>query len=258
MEVCKYINNIGQEHRDDDDFDVKFYKEMGNNLPVINSLDDLIKELRLIFESDKVNIDLVSYVMKSYKSCPADWKKYAKFDRFSLLGRSDADQSNNSFITLEHLGDFSCDPLGKRYTRNLVDAGNGKYNLMAVCWGEGHGSAIHDHANSHCFMKMLQGSLEEIRFAWPKTQGEQLREIGRTRLEVNDCAYINDSIGLHRVENVSSVDTAISLHLYCPPYSKCQVFNQNTGNKSTANVTFYSAFGKRIRENKEIVEPEDN
>ncbi|XP_072379439.1 cysteine dioxygenase type 1 isoform X2 [Diabrotica undecimpunctata] len=227
MEVCKYINNIGQEHRDDDDFDVKFYKEMGNNLPVINSLDDLIKELRLIFESDKVNIDLVSYVMKSYKSCPADWKKYAKFDRF-------------------------------RYTRNLVDAGNGKYNLMAVCWGEGHGSAIHDHANSHCFMKMLQGSLEEIRFAWPKTQGEQLREIGRTRLEVNDCAYINDSIGLHRVENVSSVDTAISLHLYCPPYSKCQVFNQNTGNKSTANVTFYSAFGKRIRENKEIVEPEDN
>ena len=26
-----------------------------------------------------------------------------------------------------------------RYTRNLVDQGNGKFNLMILCWGEGHG-----------------------------------------------------------------------------------------------------------------------
>ncbi|CAG9861933.1 unnamed protein product [Phyllotreta striolata] len=224
MEVCK----IDEFHKDfDGDYDVKFYKEIGDNLPVVNSLDDLIRELRVIFSCDKVNVDLVHYVMKSYKSSPADWKRFAKFDRF-------------------------------RYTRNLVDHGNGRYNLMTLCWGEGHGSAIHDHANSHCFMKMLQGSLEEIRFAWPKEEGDRLREIGRKELKLNDVAYINDSIGLHRVENPSNVDTAISLHLYCPPYNKCTVFNQNTGLKSTSTVTFYSAFGKRIKENKELVEPEDN
>lgn len=78
-----------------------------------------------------------------------------------------------------------------RYTRNLVDNGNGKYNLMAVCWGEGHGSAIHDHANSHCFMKMLRGSLEEIRFDWPKKEGDELKEIGRSILREGDVAYIN-------------------------------------------------------------------
>lgn len=78
-----------------------------------------------------------------------------------------------------------------RYTRNLVDEGNGKYNLMALCWGEGHGSAIHDHANSHCFMKMLQGSLEEIRFAWPEKTDEELKEIGRKRLNVNEVTYMN-------------------------------------------------------------------
>lgn len=62
---------------------------------------------------------------------------------------------------------------------------------MTLCWGEGHGSAIHDHANSHCFMKMLQGSLEEIRFAWPKHEGDELREIGRNRLLLNEVCYIN-------------------------------------------------------------------
>lgn len=62
---------------------------------------------------------------------------------------------------------------------------------MILCWGEGHGSAIHDHANSHCFMKMLQGELEEIRFEWPKQEGEPLQEIGRKRLELNSVCYIN-------------------------------------------------------------------
>lgn len=49
-----------------------------------------------------------------------------------------------------------------RYTRNLVDEGNGRFNLMVLCWGEGHGSAIHDHANAHCIMKILQGELCEV------------------------------------------------------------------------------------------------
>lgn len=78
-----------------------------------------------------------------------------------------------------------------RYTRNLVDRGNGKYNLMALCWGEGHGSAIHDHADAHCFMKMLQGELQEIRFEWPKSDGEVLVETGRSNLPTNGVCYIN-------------------------------------------------------------------
>lgn len=49
-----------------------------------------------------------------------------------------------------------------RYTRNLVDEGNGRFNLMVLCWGEGHGSAIHDHADAHCVMKILQGELCEV------------------------------------------------------------------------------------------------
>lgn len=73
----------------------------------------------------------------------------------------------------------------------MVDNGNGKYNLMTLCWGEGHGSAIHDHANSHCFMKMLQGTLEEVRFDWPKKEGDELNEISRKKLLCNEVCYIN-------------------------------------------------------------------
>lgn len=65
----------------------KLYKSInGNNvndsLPTINTLDDLIKELRVIFENDTINIEYVHYLMKSYKSNPIEWKKFAKFDRY--------------------------------------------------------------------------------------------------------------------------------------------------------------------------------
>lgn len=56
-----------------------------DRLPVITSLEDLIKQLNIVFESDSINIDYVKYLMQAYKSNPVDWKKYAKFDRFRYV-----------------------------------------------------------------------------------------------------------------------------------------------------------------------------
>lgn len=81
-----------------------------------------------------------------------------------------------------------------------MDEGNGKFNLMILCWGEGHGSSIHDHANAHCFMKILAGTLCEIRFEWPKddqkTEGEisPMKEISRKVLHTDEVCYINGNI----------------------------------------------------------------
>ncbi|KAL0809838.1 hypothetical protein ABMA28_011327 [Loxostege sticticalis] len=253
----------------------------------ISGLDKLVEELHKVFTDDFVNIQDVQQLMAGYKSNPKDWKKYAKFDRF-------------------------------RYTRNLVDAGNGAFNIMILCWGPGHASAIHDHADSHCFMKLLSGSLEEVRYDWPSTvepevrkvlkrnrcssetadqletkmadldlscqndscqnfggkvdrcqsecrngngyeeedySSDQMEEIGRTRLEVNDVCYINDALGLHRMENPSHVDSAVSLHLYCPPFDSCRVFDARTGKPSEVKVTFWSVNGKKV---KRVIEAIDN
>lgn len=66
---------------------------------------------------------------------------------------------------------------------------------MILCWGEGHGSSIHDHADAHCFMKMLTGSLCETRFEWPEKKETEdptpMREISRTMLRTNEVCYIN-------------------------------------------------------------------
>lgn len=261
----------------------------------ITGLEKLIEELHRVFSHDHVNVQDVQKLMAGYKSDPKDWSKFAKFDRF-------------------------------RYTRNLVDAGNGAFNIMILCWGPGHASAIHDHADSHCFMKLLSGSLEEVRYEWPENvqpevmkvlnnnkprrkccsesqdlpdsvselkindscqcdscqskgdrcqvdsdrcqtksdkcgerregydsdgeegyDAEDMKVRGRTRMEINDVCYINDALGLHRVENPSHVDGAVSLHLYCPPFDSCRVFDARTGKPTQVKVTFWSMYGKKIK-----------
>ncbi|XP_046832948.1 cysteine dioxygenase type 1 [Vespa crabro] len=203
----------------------------------VSTLRELIDALHDAFKTDHVDIDHVQDLMESYKSNPLEWKKYAKFDRY-------------------------------RYTRNLVDEGNGRFNLMVLCWGEGHGSAIHDHANAHCVMKVLQGELCETRYEWPsilenndttKESENELIERERNTLKLNEICYINDSLGLHRVENPSTVNPAVSLHLYSPPFSTCSVFNKQTGRRSACTVTFWSKYGeKRNREIQNTRDPEDN
>ena len=65
---------------------------------------------------------------------------------------------------------------------------------MALCWGEGHGSSIHDHSDSHCFVKVLDGTLQETMFAWPSDSSDEQTEMVQT--DVNDyprdgVTYIN-------------------------------------------------------------------
>lgn len=233
MEICNRENRLYSEPRGK----ASRLIENGEKLrrEKVSTLQELIDALHDAFETDHVNIDHVQDLMMSYKSNPTEWKKFAKFDRY-------------------------------RYTRNLVDEGNGRFNLMVLCWGEGHGSAIHDHANAHCVMKILQGKLCETRYAWPTNEAsktedgtEELKELERNTLDTNEICYINDSQGLHRVENPSAMNPAVSLHLYSPPFSSCSVFNKQTGQKTTCKVTFWSKYGeRRNREIQDARSPEDN
>lgn len=186
------------------------------NVPVPKSLDELIKELHKVFSSDKVNIDYVQTMMTSYKSNPRDWKKFAKFDTH-------------------------------RYTRNLVDKGNGRFNLMVLCWNESQGSSIHAHANSHCFLKVLEGKAREELFDWPNSsEGEtEMTKLCDNEYERDACAYMCDEKGLHRVENPSHSEKLVTLHLYSPPFQECKTFDQKTGKCNISKTTFWSEFGKR-------------
>ncbi|KAK7398030.1 hypothetical protein QQX98_012595 [Neonectria punicea] len=171
---------------------------------------------------DDVNVDFLSLLMQDYDSSDNQWTKYA-------------------------FGDHS-----RGYTRNLVDEGNGKSNLLVLVWTPGKGSPIHDHGNAHCLMKILRGNLTETRFAFPQQEDQGPMEvISEKTYKENAVAYMADELGLHRVSNKGS-DFAVSLHLYTPPNvakKGCHIFDEKTGRKShVPGCQYYSAYGRLLKE----------
>jgi cysteine dioxygenase len=138
-------------------------------VPVPKDLKELCAILHEVFSHDYVNVEYVSKLIENYRSNAKDWRQYAKYDPH-------------------------------KYTRNLIDAGNGKFNILLLCWAESQGSSIHDHSNSHCFMKCLDGELVETKFEWPKDKlgdeenesaEKEMIETGRTVMKKNQVCYIN-------------------------------------------------------------------
>ena len=75
-----------------------------------------------------------------------------------------------------------------------MDKGNGKYEIIVLCWGEGHDTCIHSHGDSHCFMKMLSGTLKETLFAWPdESAGEMqpMQQTGSALFCTDEVTYIS-------------------------------------------------------------------
>ncbi|GAB1319121.1 Cysteine dioxygenase [Madurella fahalii] len=191
-----------------------------------NRFDDLVLALKDALgpcsglTSDDVDVEYLTRLMQSYETDPREWSKFA-------------------------MGDES-----RGYTRNLVDEGNGKSNLLVLVWSPGKGSPIHDHGNAHCLMKILRGNLTETRYDFPEGETEKpMRVISERIHKENDVAYMADELGVHRVWNQGS-DFAVSLHLYTPPNvakGGCHIFNPETGKKShVKNCGYFSAYGKKL------------
>ncbi|KAK3110933.1 hypothetical protein LTR53_014285 [Teratosphaeriaceae sp. CCFEE 6253] len=220
----------------------------GSPEPSQDSFHKLVGEINSILGPcngiDSVGIDVeeLKTAMRAYAGPDVEWEKYA-------------------------FGDDS-----RAYTRNLVDRGNGKSNLLILVWTPGRGSPIHDHAAAHCVMRILKGSLTETIYGWPceissdrpgtescaasplspsfpratehtcsrsaasgSLEPHALSVKKSTTYERGQVTYMSDRLGLHRIKNESEGEVAVSLHLYTPPNAAkhgCHIFDPQTGKKS--------------------------
>ncbi|KUJ19824.1 cysteine dioxygenase type I family protein [Mollisia scopiformis] len=165
-------------------------------------------------DSEDVDVQELQRFMQEYDSKESEWDKYS----FSDLSRG--------------------------YTRNLVDEGNGKSNLLVLVWTPGKGSPVHDHADAHCLMKVLKGSLKETRYNFPKNNNTPPEVIKETLYSSNQVTYMADELGLHKISNPDPENVAT------PPNAAihgCSIFNEATGKRShVTQSNFYSIQGKKV------------
>jgi cysteine dioxygenase len=58
--------------------------------------------------------------------------------------------------------------------------------------------------------------------------------------------FIEDSMGYHKVGCPSPNQTAVTMHLYSPPFKSCKIFLNEDRKSCEANVCFYSMYGEKV------------
>jgi cysteine dioxygenase len=117
----------------------------------------------------------------------------------------------------------------KCYTRNCI-VDNEKFELILICWCEGHGTPIHDHDGEECWVKVIKGEFKET--IYKKNETGELNIVKTSISKPNQVTYMKDFMGFHTLENLSN-KKSMSLHLYAKPIRKCRIFDE----KSNAFVT---------------------
>lgn len=129
------------------------------------------------------------------------------------------------------------------YTRNCI-ARTDDYELLLLCWEPGQTTPIHCHGGQECWVYLVQGLLEEIRYDLEENSNELSRQ-NKMRLKEEQFSYMNDDMGLHSLENISQ-RSAMSLHLYMNPIDECRIFDQETDTVSLKKIEYHSYKGKAL------------
>jgi cysteine dioxygenase len=160
-------------------------------MTTIQSLDQLYSTLLDRIDSNSIeDIRLADYrdVLERYEG--EDWRKYVDFDPES-------------------------------YHRVIFNSySNSIFEFILICWDVGQTSPIHDHPESGCLLKILQGGLKEELY---RNIEDEPMAIVDTMLSEGSVSYRESNRILHRIDNSSGLPT-VSLHIYSPPNYECRSY----------------------------------
>jgi 3-mercaptopropionate dioxygenase len=120
-----------------------------------------------------------------------------------------------------------CQPQAAHYARRLLYRSEELgYTVVAMTWGPGQGTPIHDHAGMWCVEGVWQGQIEVEQY--------EIREQADDRYRFEYCGTVQAGVGsagclippheYHRIRNPLTDQSAVSLHIYGGEMSNCHVF----------------------------------
>ncbi len=108
------------------------------------------------------------------------------------------------------------------YRRNLICEGRW-YELLCICWRSGQRSPIHNHANSTCGLRVMQGVATETLFT--KTPCGQFKATRSSDLNTGQVCCSQDA-DVHQVSNLQGAgENLMTLHIYSPPLRTMDTFS---------------------------------
>ena len=110
--------------------------------------------------------------------------------------------------------------------RELHRSAEHGYALVAMTWGPGQGTPIHDHDGMWCVEGVWSGQLEIVQYDLNRREGDLygFTEVGTLIAGTGSAGSLIPPHEYHAIRNASDRDIAVSLHVYAQPMTRCGVF----------------------------------
>jgi predicted metal-dependent enzyme (double-stranded beta helix superfamily) len=125
------------------------------------------------------------------------------------------------------LPDCVHDPIVDHYARReLYRSQQHGYSVVAMTWGPGQGTPVHDHSGLWCVEGVWDGELEITQYELLERDGERFRfrAAGGMQAGPGSAGSLIPPHEYHTIRNASADVVAISLHIYKAPIDCCSMF----------------------------------
>ena len=119
-------------------------------------------------------------------------------------------------------------PVDGHYARReLYRSATLGYSVIAMCWGPGQGTPLHDHDAMWCVEGVWHGDLRVTPYALLEQHGPRWRFAAQPVLygETGSAGSLIPPHEYHTLRNASSENIAVSLHVYQGPMERSTVFD---------------------------------
>lgn len=125
------------------------------------------------------------------------------------------------------LPDVVHSPIDDHYARReLYRSAEHGYSVVAMTWGPGQGTPIHDHCGLWCVEGVWDGELEITQYELLEQDGERFRfrAAGGIQAGPGSAGSLIPPHEYHTIRNASDDRVAVSLHVYQAPIEGCAKF----------------------------------
>lgn len=115
---------------------------------------------------------------------------------------------------------------GRYARRELYLSDDHGYCVVAMTWGPGQGTPIHDHCGMWCVESVWQGALDVVQYERMEGAGQtlQFQPVGSVQAGPGSAGSLIPPHEYHTIRNPSSHDIAVSLHVYAGAMTHCAAY----------------------------------